>query len=804
MLTHNLPVHPTPFVGRQSELQEITRLLADSNCRLLTLLGPGGIGKTRLAVQVGHELTNTSSSSLSSLRPLQMQFRDGVYFVALQPLISSDFNLSALVDSLRIQLTPNVAVETQVLHFLRSKSLLLILDNFEHLLDGVGLISRILANAAGVKVLATSRTTLNLQEEWLLTLHGLEFPQVGIEVSEQVYDAMRLFELHTQRVRGNTSFLEERSAIGKICRLVEGMPLALELAAAWARSLTLDEIAVELGHGLDILESRSNNVIERHRTMRATLDYSWSLLSEKQQAVFKKLTVFRGGFTREAAEVVAGATRHTLAALVDHSWVRHEASGRYDIHELLRQYGEERLNEQPDEAEQAHDAHCSYFADFLANQFEHLKGAKVAQALRDIETELENVRMYWEWAVTHRRDSEIERGVASLWHFYDMGRFKEGEQVFAKSAVALRSSPPHSHGQLVLGKVLVRQGSLNYSLAHYSQARLLLDESLEILQYFSADSDRAISLLRIGMILLQVDNLPMEAKDYFQRSLALLDENHQFESCEVLLWLGQVYQSIQDFQKAEQFFQQSLTRGKQLNSIWTTAPINGHLCLFYSRLKAYSDAEYYGQESLKQFTTLGVVWGIGLAHRSLGRVTYLQGRYREAEEHALQALVIDSEHHMAVHTLFTLLLVARLWAAQGRTEVAVELMTLQIPNSQRFDYEEQCLQVLAELESLISADKFAAAVERGKARVWATTIQEVIADLHKNVHLVDTLPAFLTDREVEVLRLVAAGRSNREIAHELVLAVGTVKWYVSDIFSKLGVANRTQAAARARELNLVS
>ena len=266
----NLPNYPVSFIGRVKELAQITSLLSSPVCRVLTLVGPGGIGKTRLAIE---------ASRLS-----QNIYPHGVHFVSLQPLNTADFIVPAIANSVRLQFDPGSNTREQLLNFFREKSLLLVLDNFEHLLGDVDIISEILASAPGVKILSTSRERLNLQEEWVLEVPGLSFPQDGNPIHMRDHEALQLFVQHARRARVGIEFSDtQMKAVAHICQLVGGMPLGIELAAAWVRTLSCEAIADEILHSLDILETSARNVEPRHRTMRSAFKPTWDRLSGIEQ-----------------------------------------------------------------------------------------------------------------------------------------------------------------------------------------------------------------------------------------------------------------------------------------------------------------------------------------------------------------------------------------------------------------------------------------------------------------------------------------------------------------------------------------
>jgi predicted ATPase len=394
------------FIGRDDELRDISGLIHNPLCRLLTLVGPGGIGKTRLALEI--------ASSQQDLFP------DGVHLIYLQATPSSDFLVSAVAESLDFRFQPDGDPQSQLINYLRHQSLLLVLDNIEHLADGVAFVGDILAAATAVKLLVTSRERLSLQEEWVYEVRGLDCPAHDGEPDIEGYGAVQLFVHSARRVSPHFRLTKLcKPPVARICRLVGGMPLGIELAAAWTRALPCDEIAHEIEHSLDTLETSARNVPPRHRNMRAVFAPTWQRMSAEEQHVFMKLSIFRGGFTRQAAESAAGATMRTLLSLVDKSLLRLDGNGRYTIHELLRQYGEEQLNTLPPEREETLDLHRACYMDLLARceqLFVYLGRQKEALAI--MKNELENMRLAWQRAVLQGRFAEMAGAGEAFWTFY--------------------------------------------------------------------------------------------------------------------------------------------------------------------------------------------------------------------------------------------------------------------------------------------------------------------------------------------------------------------------------------------------
>jgi DNA-binding SARP family transcriptional activator/predicted ATPase len=408
---HNLPPQPAAFVGREAELAEIARYLNNRDAQLLTLVGPGGIGKTRLALQAAARCVEPEAA-------FDTNCADGVFFVPLAAATAEagmrSTLIAALADALPFQFQGPVHPQAQLLNYLREKKMLLILDNFEHLAAEARQLGDILRLAPGIKLLVTSRVRLNLREEWALEVEGLAYPKAvdspPPENAVEAYSAIALFAQQARRVRlGFMLTPADIPHVVRICQLVEGVPLGIELAASWLRVLSCAEVAAEIEKGLDFLTSTLQNVSERHRSLRAVFEHSWNLLSPAEQILFRQLSVFRGGFQREAAADVGGASLPMLAGLADKSLLRRTASGRYEVHELLRQYADEKLRLIPDEHEHVHDQHCRYYAELLSQHQTQLKGEDPLAALTALSVERENVRAAWNWAVEHRKVAELNQ-----------------------------------------------------------------------------------------------------------------------------------------------------------------------------------------------------------------------------------------------------------------------------------------------------------------------------------------------------------------------------------------------------------
>ena len=421
-IIHNLPVHPTPFVAREKELKEAARLLRGSFCRLLTLLGPGGSGKTRLALQIAITIANQSEE----------RFKDGIWFVSLAPLTNPQLIGGAITEVLRISgVIKGVDGREKLLNYLRGRRMLLVLDNFEHLLgtESIQLVSDIITTAPHVQILATSRERLNIESEYIFQVEGLEVPADSrtltnrdVESVPRMFGALQLFEQCARRVQPSFKITKQNLLpIAHICRDVQGMPLAIELATSWLQVLSLEEISKEIERSLDFLESSWRDLPDRQRSLRAVFDSSWALLDKQSRPILKALSIFRTSFTREAAQAIAGASAKSLLDLANKSWIQRTSNGRYQIHELLRQYTFEILQKEKASFDQVKKQYCDYYAGFSFSMWQKLKGPDPGGAFVEAENEFENMRTAWLLLISNNGvETAVVRMLPLLFHYCEV------------------------------------------------------------------------------------------------------------------------------------------------------------------------------------------------------------------------------------------------------------------------------------------------------------------------------------------------------------------------------------------------
>jgi len=687
---HNLPPQPTPFVGREQELAQIAQRLADPACRLLTVVGPGGMGKSRLAIQAGEKQLPA--------------FNDGVWFVPLAALGSADLLPSAIMQALDVTRRGGQDPQTQLLNYLRERNLLLILDNFEHLLEATTLITEMLAEASGLTLLVTSRERLNLRGEWLLPLQGMGVPGEEAllqleddDIIEQAaavlegYSAVDLFVQCAQQVQPGFSLASVGPApVARICRLVEGMPLAIELAAPWVRMMDCEEIVREIEASLGFLATTLRDVPQRHRSIRAVFNHSWDLLPAEEQSVLRKLSVFRGGFRREAAEAVAGASLLTLTVLLDGSWVHRSPSGRYELRELTRQYCDERLLQDRDASKQVRDRHSDYYAAFLDEQEPRLKGRHQVEALEIILEEIGNIRAAWDWAVERGSLEVLHRCVDSLYLVgLRRGWWHEVMQSLGEAIAMLReqllvkqpfepASPAGGPG-LLLGRILCRQGHLTLFLGGITEQTVaLLEESLALLQGLASSVRQqkacAFTKARLGWFL-GFRGESSRARALLQDALSQATEVGDDWNRAFTLWvLSMSPLRSGEYAESEGYLRQAIAVGDRLGDQWRKAWCLHALSDVLRMTGEYEEAESAAQEELRIRRELGDPQGIDSALMVLGHAEAALGKYEQASQHYHDGLAFAAEYGGPTIRYQYLFGMGTVAAGQGAYAEAAELL----------------------------------------------------------------------------------------------------------------------------------
>jgi predicted ATPase/DNA-binding SARP family transcriptional activator len=485
------------LVGRSVELRRIANLFEEQHCRLLTIVGPGGVGKTRLAQR--------------ALRELASSFPDGVFFVPLEDLPSA------------AQLGGRIARETgidlgggeplaQVIDFIGARKLLLVLDNFEQLAEDAGILQRLLDACPALRLMVTSRVRLGLAPEWLLPLEGLPCPEMEDSDRIEAFDAARLFIKAAQRVEPALIPQGEAAAIVEICREVEGLPLALELAAAWTRVLSCEAIAAELREGTELLRAVHGERPPRHASIERVFEQSWRLLTPVERDALSRLSVFRGGFSAEAARAAAGASLPVLGALADKSLLRKDGL-RLFLHPLVHQFAAVRLAESPARAE-TEKAHAQHFQRLMTELRSGVERGE-REPMRRLETEFENCRLAWRHTVKAQAADALRRTAPTLYHFCDhRGRIEEGRSLLQEAFDSMAAADDAGLGAFLLAAI----SHLEYRLDRYEAAVAAAERALAMSRDAAAHDACAQSLQVLGSCALR-RGLYAEARNFYRRAL---------------------------------------------------------------------------------------------------------------------------------------------------------------------------------------------------------------------------------------------------------------------------------------------
>jgi predicted ATPase/tetratricopeptide (TPR) repeat protein/transcriptional regulator with XRE-family HTH domain len=653
----NLPSPSTPFIGRQAELSVMEQLLRDPQCRLLTIAGLGGMGKTRLAIE--------AASKNQSL------YTDGVYFVQLSSLQTPERIIPAIGEVLDFTIANQPDPKLQLFNYLREKHLLLVLDNFEHLLEGVELLAEILQHAAQVKLIVTTRDRLNLQGEWVLEIQGLQVPNSREPEAARSYSSFNLFVQSAQRLRGDFVVNpDEHSWVIRICQLVQGMPLGIELAAAWVHVLTCREIAQEIERDLGFLTSNMRDIPERQRSLRVVLEASWRRLSAEEQRVLSRLSVFRGGFTRSAAEQIAGADLMILSTLMARSLLSRSASDRYDLHELVRQFAAERLRE-AGELEPMLQQHLEYYLQLAVTAEIEFEGPHLNEWRDRMVQESDNLLEALNWAL--KNDAELGLHlVSSLSVMHEdiwlLGTERERRQWVGNALLAAENSPkPVSAG--ARAKALFRAAILE---PLPGKAKSLLQESITLARE-AGDKRTLAYALSIASSYEYKDNFSGQGEAYFQESLNIFQElNNKFGVAHILLIRSIGERLLGNYQKSIELCESSLILARELKHD-PLATINvANLIALAIRMGDLSRAKVLLDDCQEQYLKARNDLGMGDVLFQRGRVSTMEGDYNGAVEYIDKSLAIALDRENAALQCVNYMLLGDISYYQNDLESALQ------------------------------------------------------------------------------------------------------------------------------------
>ncbi len=603
-----LPLRSTSFVGRQVERAEVQRALDRPEVRLLTLVGPGGIGKTRLALEVARSARDRGAAA----------------FVSLEAATSLLTLPDSFACALGLTLSTGVPPFEALLAALKDQALLLVLDSVEHLLKGAPYLSHLLRDCPVLTILVTSRERLGLEEEFVLTLGGLTVPAAnGVFEEVRHAEAVELFVSRAKRARLDFELRrEDLAAVCEVCQLVGGSPLGIELAAAWVKLMPVADIAEEIRRSLDFLEATDRAIPAKHHSVRLVFEQTWRRLTDAERTVLVRLAVFRGGFTREAAGTVAGVNLPALARLVDKSLVRPAEHGRYDFHVLLRQFTREALARNPEERERSEVAHGAYFLDFArqaGNGFRQLLNEK--RWVERINRDIENIRAALEdWLSLGQVAPALDCVIDLRNYWARTGRMREARRWLRRVLEAADLEDRLKQRALAL------DGELAINLHEYREGQRQLEAALALAQ--EAGVNAPLQWLHLGVGAQLLGDLEA-ARHHFERALNEFRSNGETAGVAAALNnLGAILTETGDYGAALQHFDQALEAKREIggdaDSVLTYL---GNLYLRMNRLDASGD---HFAQALRGLVERGFYNHIPEVLEGLGLVASARGQVQEA------------------------------------------------------------------------------------------------------------------------------------------------------------------------------
>lgn len=636
-----LPPDETPLVGRQAEMTRLHQMLTTPGCRLVTITGLGGVGKTRLALAAAH-LAN---------REQAVDYLNGVVFIPLAGLASAETLPLALADALELYLSGQTDPLSDVLNFLAEREMLLIFDNFEQLLDGVNILNQILQHCPAVKLLVTSREPLRLTAEWRLTLEGLTYPPentTGLAPETiQSYEAIQLFIQAAQQVRPNFRLTPDNiPLLQRLCCLVDGMPLALRLSATWLRAISLSAIIDEIENGLDILETTLRDVPERQRSMRVIFTQAWSLLNDAEKRVFPALSVFRGGFDTEAVAAVAGARPPLLAGLVDRGLLQLTApNGRYALHELTRQFAAEKLAAAEEEIAIGQQ-HSEYYLKLVAHYDPVILGAMRQSAISTLRHDIDNIRQAWRWALQAEKFDWLHQSIDALAAYFEItGLFDEAIQLFGRAAEKLAHSAAAAEPplQITIYSLLVKEMEFSQMRGDYDKARTVAARIFEKASHpnlarFQADAHRELGILERWSGRLSA------AEAHLRQAAIIYEEiNAEWPLAATLDWLGLLVSDYGKIEEALAHLERAARLHAKVNNQRGQVFNKGQTAVVLVIAGRLLESLVYQLEVLDEYIKIGYPLYIARTANNIGLISIELGEYEAGIPYMERALQLQRQ-----------------------------------------------------------------------------------------------------------------------------------------------------------------
>lgn len=619
-----VPELMTTLVGRENELAALREMLLGPTCRLLTLTGLAGMGKTRLAQETALHM--------------ELDFPHGVAFVSLAPVSSKEDVVPAVAKAVGLRLQGGRSEKEQLFTFLREKELLLVLDNFDHLLPESEVLVELLRQAPGLVLLVTSRQRLNLQVEWVFDLGGLDYPAGPAPEAIERYSAVQLFVQRARQVDvGFSMTAADAMAVAHICRLCEGMPLAIELAAAAVRYQSCAQIAGQLQTNWQALTAAYSDLPERHRSLHAAFEHSWALLSPREQQVFSRLALFQGGFDEEAAAQVSHASREALQALIDRSLVQRTGADRFGMHPLVHQYAGEKLR-QLGQYEEACGRHLDYFRDMAEKGEEKLKGRDQLLWLNRLEMEQQNMLAAITWGIAANLEGAA-RLAAANWIFWFMrGHLRQGRQQYEALLTRKEELPAFLRARVLTGCAAMAwlQGDLE-------RTRVVSEEGMSLFKEVGNMAGVAVSLHHFGIVH-SYQGEPDKAQAGYEEMLDLARTLADGWLAKVALnGLGESYWEQGQYERAKSAYYEALKLDRERDDRWGGLYVQINLAGIAYEQEAFAEAKARLEEVLTLATEFGDKQLVAGSYNLLGQIALIESNLVQATSLFERALDTNRE-----------------------------------------------------------------------------------------------------------------------------------------------------------------
>jgi predicted ATPase/DNA-binding SARP family transcriptional activator/tetratricopeptide (TPR) repeat protein len=662
---HNLPPQLTPFVGREAELAQLQELLAQPDVHLITILGAGGIGKTRLALALAERMLSRQGGHKSH------PYKHGAYFAPLARLETAELLLPAIAEVVHFSFRDGQDQREQLLRYLTNKSMLLVLDNFEHLLAGTALVDEILQRAPQIKIVITSRARVNRRSEQLFPIRGMAYPPRydaagrNDQLDLDQYSAVQLFVQCARRVQPDFALTaDNQSDVLQICQLLQGMPLGIVLAASWLHALSPKAISRNMQQDMDFLATDMEDVPGRQRSLRAAFNHSWRLLSQREQEIFSQMSIFRGGFSRAAAQTITGATLRDLQALVNKSLLLLSPDRRYDVHELLRQFAAEKLSEREALETPAlsgstrlskvevgvRERHSIYYCDLLQRHTPNWHSANQRDTLADVTREANNIQVAWDWALQHEAWQRLHGAIDSWSSYHQWRGLRENGERFCQATCttlerwATTNPADAAAGYLLWAKAMTWYGEFASSIKTAAQR---IQQSLTLLAHTKlAEVDtgtiEAFAHLSLGWSLIEYNR--QESRSHIERSL-LMHEAFQvsWAIADSLRALGYLDWTGGDYVSALQRLETSLAVCQELGDQWEELHTTGRLSWLYMHLGRLEDSEQLRHRALNLSQQLNDRSSTASQMAALVYLVGWQGRFEEGQQWAEKSVIVSQE-----------------------------------------------------------------------------------------------------------------------------------------------------------------